>query len=61
MYNGNNKIQKGELAIMHEENGQHELHQLTSLEELHKAFYASRKRSFDEDQIDDDDADCCID
>ena len=46
---------------MHEENGQHELHQLTSLEELHKAFYASRKRSFDEDQIDDDDADCCID
>ena len=45
---------------MHEEKGQHELQQ-TSLEELHNAFYASKKRSLDEDQIDDDDADCHID
>ena len=51
---------------MHKENGQHrqqvERHK-PSLEELHKAFYATKRRKSlsDDDQFDDDDVDSYID
>jgi hypothetical protein len=51
---------------MHKENEQHrkqEKPHKSSLEELHKAYYATKRRKSlsDDDYFDDDDVDCCID